>query len=124
MIKLSRLGTTDNNFPKLPCLVDNRPFVHFLFTGLSDGFRRLLMALAAIFTPLPGVRNLVKEQACGQKKDKYWLVHSPSGLSKVVVCCPHDEPRYDPQACTRAKSLMDQDKIALFTEKVVLYYND
>ena len=52
------------------------------------------------------------------------LVHRPSGISRVVVCCPHIEPQYHPQACASPKSLMDQDKIALCTEKVVLYYND
>jgi hypothetical protein len=52
------------------------------------------------------------------------LVHRPQPLSKVVVCCPHREAGYDPQACPGLKSLMDQDKIALFTEKVALYYDD
>jgi hypothetical protein len=66
----------------------------------------------------------VKAQRCGQEKNKHPLVHSPPRFSEVVVCCPHREAGYDPQSCPGRKSLMDQDKIALFTEKVALYYDD
>jgi hypothetical protein len=68
--------------------------------------------------------TLSSQQACGQKKDNCPLVHRVSLRAGVVVCFPCGVPGYDAQVCPWRKGLIGQDKTALFTEKVVLYYND
>jgi len=71
-----------------------------------------------------GSEDLSSQQGCGQNLNKQRLIHRVSAFSRVVVSCPHLEPGYDPQACPEAKSLKNQDKIALFTKKAALYYDD
>jgi len=71
-----------------------------------------------------GLAILSSQQGCGQNLNNQRLIHRVSGFSRVVVVCPHHEPGYDPQACPEAKSLKNQDKIALFTKRAALYYDD
>lgn len=92
MASLLGLGTTDNNFARTACLVDNKPFVLFLFTGLSEGFGRLLGdfqgPLPPCSHPCQGAKPLSRNKLVDKKRTSTRLSTGHRDFPKLLSVVP------------------------------------